>query len=146
MDSEDSIRDALDAFFRQVVEYTTADCSHLGCLLGSVASVADLPEVRRFLKENLAETELHIAEHLSAAVRRGQLPSDYSPEQGAYSPEQGARRAINAMLSLNARARLGSSREELLSDAGEATSVVLGTQVGRDAGGDERPGMRGVNS
>lgn len=126
MDSEDAIRDALDAFFRQVVEYTTADCSHLGCLLGSVAPVADLPQVRRFLKKNLAETEVHIAKRLSAAVRRGQLPCDYSPEQGA-------RRAINAMLSLNARARLGSSREELLSDAADATSTVLGTRSGGDA-------------
>jgi AcrR family transcriptional regulator len=123
MDSEDSIRDALEAFFRQVVEYTTADRSHLGCLLGSVAPVADLPDVRRFLKENLAEAEVHIAERLSAAVQRGQLPSDYSPEQGAH-------RAINAMLSLNARARIGTSREELLSDAGDATSAVLGTQIG----------------
>ena len=123
MDSEDSIQDALDAFFRQIVEYTTADSSHLGCLLGSVAPVPDLPVVRRFLKENLAEIEIQIAERLAAAVRLGQLPSDYSPEQGA-------RRAINAMLSLNARARLGSSREELLRDAADATSAVLETPVG----------------
>jgi AcrR family transcriptional regulator len=122
MDTEDSIRDALDAFFRQVVEYTTADGSHLGCLLGSVAPVTDIPEVRQFLNESLAETEVHIAERLSAAVRSGQLPSDFSAKQGA-------RRTINAMLSLAARARLGSPREELLSDAGDATSMVLGTQV-----------------
>jgi hypothetical protein len=32
MDGEDSIRDGLDAFFGQIVEYTTADRSHLGCL------------------------------------------------------------------------------------------------------------------
>jgi hypothetical protein len=75
------------------------------------------------LKENLAEAEAHIAERLSASVQRGQLPS-------GYSPEQGARRAINAMLSLNARARIGTSRDELLSDAGDATSAVLGTQIG----------------
>lgn len=42
-----------------------------------------------------------------------------------------ARRAINAMLSLAARARLGTPREELLSDAGDATLVVLGTEAGR---------------
>jgi hypothetical protein len=34
-----------------------------------------------------------------------------------------------AMLSLGARARLGSSREELLSDAEEATSMVLATRI-----------------
>jgi TetR/AcrR family transcriptional regulator, copper-responsive repressor len=122
MDTEDSIRNALNAFFRQIVEYTTADRSHLGCLVGSVAPVTEIPEVRRFLKENLVATEASIAERLSAAVQHGQLPSDYSPKRGA-------RRAINAMLSLAARARLGSSREELFSDAEDATSMVLGTRI-----------------
>src|SRR6267154_2749166 len=61
MESEESIRDALDAFFRQVVEYTTADRSHLGCLLGSVAPVTDIPGVHQFLNESLAETEVQIA-------------------------------------------------------------------------------------
>lgn len=120
MDTEDSIRDALDAFFRRIVEYTTADRSHLGCLIGSIAPATDIPQVRRFLNENLAATETQIADRLSAAVERGQLPSDYAPQQGA-------RRAINAMLSLGARARLGSSREQLLTDAEDATSMVLGT-------------------
>jgi AcrR family transcriptional regulator len=120
MDGEDLIANALDAFFRQIVEYTTADRSHPGCLLGSVAPVTDTPEVRRFLKANLDVTEAQIADRLSTAVRCGQLPSDYSAAQGA-------RRAANAMMSLAARARLGSSREELLTDAAFATSTVLGT-------------------
>jgi AcrR family transcriptional regulator len=122
MDTEESIRDALDAFFRQVVEYTTSDCSHLGCLLGSVAPVTDIPGVRQFLNESVAETELQIAERLGVAVRSGELPS-------GYSAKEGARRAVNAMLSLAARARLGSPREELISDAAGATPIVLGTQV-----------------
>jgi hypothetical protein len=75
--------------------------------------------VRQFLSESLAGTEVRIAERLSAAVRSGELPSDYSAERRA-------RRAINAMISLAARARLGSRREELLSDAADATSMVLG--------------------
>jgi AcrR family transcriptional regulator len=108
MDGEDSI-----------VKYTTADRSHLGCLLGSVAPVTDIPEVRRFLKANLAVTEEQIADRLSAAVRSGQLPADFSVERGA-------RRAVNAIVSLAARARLGSSRKELLTDAADATSTVLG--------------------
>jgi AcrR family transcriptional regulator len=119
MDGEDSIVDALDALFRQIVKYTTADRSHLGCLLGSVAPVTDIPEVRRFLKANLAVTEEQIADRLSAAVRSGQLPADFSVERGA-------RRAVNAIVSLAARARLGSSRNELLTDAADATSTVLG--------------------
>jgi TetR/AcrR family transcriptional regulator, copper-responsive repressor len=121
MDDEDSIGDALDAFFRKTVEYTTADRSHLGCLIGSVAPVTDLPAVRRFLKRNLAATEAQLADRLAAAVRPGQLPPDYDADHGA-------RRAINAMVSLAARARLGSSRDELLPDAADATSIVLGTR------------------
>jgi len=120
MDGEDSIGGALDALFRGIVEYTTADRSHLGCLLGSVAPATDLPEVRDFLSANLAETEAQIADRLSAAVRSGQLPAEYSAERGA-------RRAVNAMLALAARARLGTSRRALLADAADATSAVLGT-------------------
>jgi AcrR family transcriptional regulator len=115
----DSIREALDALFRQTVEYTTADPSHLGCLLGNIAPATALPDVRRFLKTNLATTEERIAERLSAAVQTGELRSDYSAEQGAHD-------AVNAMLSLAARARLGSSRKDLLRDAASATAIVLG--------------------
>jgi AcrR family transcriptional regulator len=120
MDSEELIHDALDAFFRQVVAYTTADRSHLGCLLGSVAPVTDIPGVRQFLNASVAETEVQITQRLASAVRSGELPSDYSPKRGA-------RRAINAMLSLASRARLGTPREELLNDAADATPIVLGT-------------------
>jgi AcrR family transcriptional regulator len=123
MDGEDSIGDALDALFRKSVEYTTADRSHLGCLLGSVAPVIDSPDVRDFLSANLAEIEARIADRLSAALRSGELPPDYPAEHGA-------RRAVNAMLALAARARLGTSREELLADAADATPVVLATRVG----------------
>ena len=54
--------------------------SRLGCLLGSVAAVTDMPEVRRFLKANLDVSDARIADRLSAAVRYGQLPSGYSVE------------------------------------------------------------------
>jgi AcrR family transcriptional regulator len=113
-----SIREALDALFRQIVEYMTADQAHLGCLLGNIAPAMTLPDVRSFLESNLAATEGQIAERLSAAVGSGELPSDYPAAQGA-------RRAVNAMLSLGARARLGSSRDDLLTDAADATSMVL---------------------
>jgi AcrR family transcriptional regulator len=115
----DSIREALDALFRKTIEYTTADPAHLGCLLGNIAPATGLPDVRGFLKANLAMTEERIAERLTAAVQTGELPPDYSAEQGAHE-------AVNAMLSLAARARLGSSREDLLGDAASATAIVLG--------------------
>jgi AcrR family transcriptional regulator len=131
---EDSIQDALDAFFGQIVEYTTRDRSHLGCLIGSIAPATDLPGVREFLTTNLALTEDQIAKRLAAAVESGELPSDYSAAQGA-------RRAVNAMLSLGARARLGSSCDDLLSDATSATSIVLGIP-GRVTGSGSGPPAR----
>ena len=118
-ESADSIKDALDAFFRQTVEYTTADSSHLGCLLVNVAPATDSPDVRRFLRESLAATEELIAKRLANAADAGELPSDYSSSEGA-------RRAVNSMLSLGARARMGTSREDLLRDAATATATVIG--------------------
>jgi AcrR family transcriptional regulator len=116
--AEADVREGLAAFFREIVEYSTADESHLGCLLGSVAVATDLPSVRTFLAANLAELEIEIVEHLSAAAERGELPRDYPTVQGA-------RRTVNAMLSLNTRARLGTPRAELLDDAADASTQVL---------------------
>jgi AcrR family transcriptional regulator len=121
MNAEESVRDGLDAFFAQIVEYTTADISHLGCLLGSTAAVTDLPDVQAYLETNLEAYQTDIVDYLSAAVRSGQLPS-------GYPTVQGARRAVNAMLSLTARARLGAPRQQLLADAADATSQVLELQ------------------
>jgi AcrR family transcriptional regulator len=117
-ESAGSIRDALNGFFGATVEYTTADTSHLGCLLLNVASATDSPDVRHVLREFLAATEKLIAERLATAVESSELPS-------GYSPRDGARRAVNSMLSLGARARMATPREELLIDAAEATAIVL---------------------
>jgi AcrR family transcriptional regulator len=120
MEREAAVGDGLAAFFRQIVAYTTADRTHRGCLIGSVATATDLPAVQRFLRANLKKTEAQIADRLATAVRSGQLPADYAAADGA-------RRAVNAMLSLAARARLGTSRAELLADAEAATATVLGS-------------------
>ena len=74
MEGEDSIAAALDDFFSEIVTYATADRSHLGCLLGSVAPVTDAPDVRRFLKANLAVTEAQIADRLSTAAGAASCP------------------------------------------------------------------------
>ena len=118
-ESADSIKDAFDALFRETVEYTTADPSHLGCLLVNIAPATDSPDVRRILRENLTAIEELIARRLTSAADSGELPSDYSSEDGA-------RRAVNLMLSLAARARMGTPREELLHDAASATATVMG--------------------
>lgn len=121
LEAEASIRQGLDAFFRQFVAYTTADRSHLGCLLGNVAPITDLPDVQSFVKAGLAAFQAEIAAQLAAAVRRGELPPDYPAELGA-------RRAVSAGLAISARARFGTPRRELLEDAADATSAVLGVQ------------------
>jgi AcrR family transcriptional regulator len=118
-EAADSVSDALDAFFRQTVEYTTADSSHLGCLLVNVAPATDSPEVRRFLRETLAGAEELIGHRLTSAADSGELPS-------GYSAREGARRAVNLMLSLGARARMGTPRADLLRDAATATAIVIG--------------------
>jgi AcrR family transcriptional regulator len=119
LEREELIGPAVDAFFGEVVAYTTADRGHRGCLLGSVAISSDLPAVQRFLRTNLTATEAKIAKRLAAAVAAGELPGDYSAEAGA-------RRMVNSMLALGTRARLGTSRRELLVDAAHATDAVLG--------------------
>ena len=120
-ESADSIQDALDALFRETVEYTTADSSHLGCLLVNVAPATDSPEVRRLVRANLAAIEELIAQRLTSAADSGELPS-------GYSSREGARNAVNLMVSLAARARMGTPRKELLRDAANATAIVMGAE------------------
>ena len=119
LEREELVGPAVDAFFGEVVAYTTADRGHRGCLLGSVAISSDLPAVQRFLRTNLKATEAQIAERLAAAVAAGQLPADYSTPAGA-------RKMVNSMLALGTRARLGTSRRELLADAAQAANAALG--------------------
>jgi AcrR family transcriptional regulator len=139
MKAEESVRDGLDALFAQIVEYTTADLSHLGCLLGSTAAVTDLPDVQAYLKANFEAYQTEIVDYLSAAVRRGLLPS-------GYPTPQGARRAVNATLSLSARARLGTPRDQLLADAADATSQVLELQPPAQRARRAKPTKREVGA
>jgi AcrR family transcriptional regulator len=118
MDAEESIESAIDAFFAQVVEYMTADEAHRGCLLGNVAAVSDSPRVREFLRSSLQEEEEQIARRLTAAVERGQLSA-------TYSVDEGARLAIDLMLALGARARIGTPRDDLAADGAAAAAAVL---------------------
>jgi AcrR family transcriptional regulator len=113
------IEDAVRAFFRQTVSYTTADPAHPGCLIGSVAGVTDEREVREFLRENVKISEAQMAARLRTAVAMGQLPANYSPEAGA-------RLTVDAMFALAMRARYGTPRKELLRDAASLAAVVMG--------------------
>jgi AcrR family transcriptional regulator len=118
MNASETIEDAIAAFLRATAEYTTRDPRHAGCLLGSVAPVSDNAAVRYYVKANVSWTEDQVRRRLADAVKHRQLPR-------TYSPEQGARRAINAMLAIAARARLGTDLDELLQDSADATAAVL---------------------
>jgi AcrR family transcriptional regulator len=129
MDGEDSIEAAVAAFFNQVVNYTTAEETHRGCLLGSVAGATDSRTVHSYLRANLQRTEQEIAQRLQRAVDRGELPD-------GYSPAEGARLTIDAMLALSARARIGAPRDELAAHAADATETVLRQPVRTRSAGE----------
>jgi AcrR family transcriptional regulator len=118
MDREDSIEAGVGAFFAQIVTYMTADEAHRGCLLSGVAAVNDSPGVCDFLQSNLQEEEAQIARRLAQAVERGELPASYSPTRGAHL-------AVDAMLALATRARIGTPREVLAAEAADAAVTVL---------------------
>ena len=129
MDAENSIEAAVAAFFNQVVNYTTAEETHRGCLLGQVAAATDSPAVHSYLRANLQKTEQEIAERLRRALDRGELPD-------GYSPAHGARLALDAMLALGTRARIGTPRDELAAQAAAATETVLRQPVHTRSAGD----------
>jgi AcrR family transcriptional regulator len=118
MRAQDTVQAAVTAFLRATAQYTTEDPSHPGCLLGSVASTVDIPKVRALVAQKIARTQSQIQTRLAEAVEAGELPRDYSPQRGA-------RRAINGMIALAGRARLGASRRELLKESADMAALVL---------------------
>jgi hypothetical protein len=74
--------------------------------------------VRAFLQSNLKEEEARVAQRLTAAVERGELPA-------GYSAADGARLAVDAMLALATRARIGTPRDALNAAAASAAAEVL---------------------
>lgn len=117
-DEAETIQEAVAAWLCGTVDYASCDPDHLGCLLGHVAATVDDAAVRALIGECIAATHAKIAVRLAAAVDAGELPPDFRVDRGA-------RRAINAMLSLTARARVGTPVDELLEDAADSTAVVL---------------------
>lgn len=118
MESIDQIGSALDAFFSQIVNYATEDSSHLGCLFGSVAIATSTESVQAFLRDNLEWLQTQLAARLQAAVETEQLPP-------SFPVETGARRAVDELLSIAVRARMGLPRDELMAAVHDATLSVL---------------------
>ena len=74
--------------------------------------------MRAFVAQKLAWTQLQIQKRLAQAVEAGELPRDYSPQRGA-------RRAINGMMALAGRARLGATRRALVKESADMAKLVM---------------------
>ena len=133
LQSPDGVRDSIAAFIVYAVKSSTTKGSPRGCLLGCVAPVVNDPDVRDFLVRANAQTVFVVEQRLRRAIDAGQLASDFPVAVRA-------RQVIDLTTGLATRARLGAPRAQLLTDAEQAATLVLGsdvTSVGRspdDAG------------
>jgi AcrR family transcriptional regulator len=116
--SPQSLRDSLVGFLRYAVESATEKGSARGCLLVCVAPLVDDPEVRRFMQNAAAGGAALVEGRFRAAIIAGEIPSDFPVAVRAMQVTDFAR-------ALTMRAKLGTPRKTLLSDAEEATDLVL---------------------
>lgn len=117
-EAEATLAGAILAYLTGVAEYATCDPCHKGCMLGSVAAPVDNPEVRNFVANRIASTQSLIAARFQADIDAGSLPPNFNVPRAA-------RRVINAMLAISARARHGTPLETLLEDAQDGTQIAL---------------------
>jgi AcrR family transcriptional regulator len=106
------VRTGLLAFLDAVITYTNADPSHPGCLIGSLATAVDDDRVRAFAGESVTGVESQVSTWLAA----------HDPSLDAALT---ARRAVDAMLALTARARLGTPAAELRATLPDHLSQIL---------------------
>jgi len=118
LETSDSIESSVYGYLKAVAEYSTRDPRRTGCLLGSVASVANDPKVREFLSCAIGLSQERIKKRLQGAVDSGELPE-------SFPVESRARRVMNATLALATRARLGAQLAELMQDVEDGTSSVF---------------------
>lgn len=102
----------LRAFLDAVIDYTNADPSHPGCLVGSIATAVDDPAIRTFATDTVAGLERDVATWLTAT-------------DPALDARKTARRAVDAMLSLAARARLGTPVPDLRASLDDHVAQIL---------------------
>ncbi len=113
-----SVQEAVRDFLRCAVETTTEEGSAPGCLMVSVAPLVDDARVRGFLVRAEADAARLVEQRLRAGVEAGELPP-------SYPVEERARQVLDLVRGLALRARLKSSRDELLRDADCAAALVV---------------------
>lgn len=117
-EAEATVAAAVLAYLTRVAEYATCEPCHRGCMLGAVANTVDKPEVRAYVADRVASTEAIVAARFAAAVESGEVAP-------TLTPHRAARRIINAMLAISARARHGASLEALKEDAQDGVQIAL---------------------
>ena len=113
-----SVQEAVRDFLRYSVESTTEEGSARGCLMVCVAPLVEDAKVREFLVRAEVDVVRLVEQRLRAGVEAGELPP-------SYPVEERARQILDLVRGLAFRARLESSRDELLRDAERAAALVV---------------------
>ncbi len=131
--SPQPLRDSLASFLRHIVERTTEKGLATGCLLVCVAPLVDEAEVRQFLQDATAGAVAMVERRFRDGISAGEVPPDFPV--GAR-----ARQTIDVARGLTVRARMGTSRKTLLTDAEEAADllVLLPRETNRRPSGSAR--------
>jgi AcrR family transcriptional regulator len=116
------VQSGIVAFLEATVAYVGADAGHHGCLIGTIATATDDDAARGFAAEAIDGIQAAVAERLTRAVADGELGPDLPVARAA-------RRAVDAMLTLTARARLGTTEDELRATIADHAALIL--QEGR---------------
>jgi AcrR family transcriptional regulator len=130
--SPPTLREALAAFLRHIVETATEEESAPGCLIECVAPLVDDAEVRQFLKDAAAGAVAFVERRFRDAISAGEIPSDFPVAARASQ-------LIDLSRGLTMRAQMGMPRKTLLNDAREAAELVLLPRPSRSRTGGARP-------
>ena len=112
------LRDSLASFLRHIVERATEEGSPPGCLLVCVAPLVDDTEVRQFLQNAAAGAVAMVELRFRDGISAGELPSDFPVAARASQ-------VIDLVNGLAMRAKMGTARKTLLTDAEEAADLLV---------------------
>ena len=116
--SPQSLRDSIAGFLRFAVESATEKGSARGCLMVCVAPLVEDTEVQRFLQNAAAGGTALVEDRFRDGISAGEIRSDFPVAVRAIQVTDFAR-------GLTMRARIGTPRKTLLTDADEAADLIL---------------------
>ena len=116
--SPQALRDLIAGFLRFAVESATEKGSARGCLMVCVAPLVEDTEVQRFLQSAAAGGAALVEGRFRDAITAGDIPPDFPVAVRAIQVTDFAR-------GLTMRARIGTPRKTLLTDAEEAADLLL---------------------